>query len=79
MTRAEAIKYLNDEHKQRCDGYTSYLAHYGRQDICEEQFLDALEMATTALREQEQREQGCEYCKVWGGRYCPMCGKRLED
>lgn len=121
MTRAEAIEYLIDEHKQRCDGYTSYLSHYGHQDICEEQFLDALEMAITALqeneelrnsydqlqaicdtmyasnnamgaalREQEQREHGCEYCE--GVRfvaspsptikpyvYCPMCGRRLED
>lgn len=57
MDRAEAIKVLSEEHKQRYDGYTSYLAHYGHQDMCEEQHLDALGMAISALREQEQREK----------------------
>jgi hypothetical protein len=50
-------------------------------------------MAIAALREQQAREKGCDYCgliyKLDGAsygtdsviiknRFCPMCGKRLE-
>lgn len=62
MTREEAIKVLEEDHKQRVDGYISYLAHYGHTDYAEEQHLDAMEMAIAALREQEERSKGCEWC-----------------
>lgn len=35
-----------------------------------------------ALREQEQREQGCEDCSAFyesNYKFCPYCGRRLED
>ena len=35
----------------------------------------------TALREQAEREKGCEHCRGWdsrcGASYCPMCGREL--
>ena len=52
---------------------------------------ELVKTALAALREQAEREKGCEYCddnfKFWqtqisgelpNVRYCPMCGKRLE-
>ena len=52
MTREEAIKVLSEDLKQRSDGYYSYLQHYGHRDNAEEEHLDALDMAISALREQ---------------------------
>ena len=46
MTREEAIKAI--ESNRPTSGYTM---------LCE-----ALDMAVAALREQEERENGCEYC-----------------
>lgn len=87
MTREEAIKVLEEDHKQRVDGYTSYLAHYGHTDHAEEQYLDAMELAISALREQEERSNGCRFCKAYESllkrgadlvKFCPMCGRKLE-
>lgn len=52
MTREEAIKVLDAELKERSDGYYSYLVQYGKQDKAEEEFLDSLGVAISALREQ---------------------------
>lgn len=41
----------------------------------------ALVMAVAALREQEERSKGCEFCmtSVWqNANYCPRCGRKLE-
>lgn len=54
MTREEAIKCLVQEVGIRAECYRSYLAHYGKQDEAEEDFLDALYSAIDALREQPQ-------------------------
>lgn len=39
------------------------------------------DMAIAALREQEQREQGCFVCDGWVGiskdNFCPNCGRKL--
>ena len=45
----KAILILREEHRQRTDGYTTYLAHGGKGDPAEEVSLDALAMAISAL------------------------------
>ena len=38
-------------------------------------------MCLAALREQEERSKGCEFCmtSVWqNANYCPRCGRKLE-
>lgn len=52
MTREEAIKRLTVEIGLRSSGYCDYLAHGGKQDVAEEESLDSLQMAISALREQ---------------------------
>lgn len=51
-------------------------------------YLQALDMAIAALREQEERSKGCEHCRseinrglmlAHGYSYCTDCGRRLED
>lgn len=85
MTRAEAIeitKLWKDG-----NGFT----------LSEEEMKEYEELCFVALREQEQREQGCEWCYNFqkdphfyvdegNGQYtdvvfkfCPVCGRRLED
>ena len=49
MDRAKAIAVLMAQMLVLGKGYPSY--------------REAMEMAIDALREQEQREQGCEYCR----------------
>ena len=55
---------------------------------------ESVELALSALREQVEREKGCEYCsnlrpahnivspeesqKYNGGNFCYKCGRRLE-
>ena len=101
MTREEAIKVLQTE-----------IACVKRQDCAriecakcdlvleESAILTAYDMAIAALREQEERSKGCEYCNglpelqrecftmpnaskqdydIVTIRYCPMCGRRLEE
>ena len=45
----DAILVLREEHRQRTDGYTTYLEHGGKGDPAEEVSLDALSMAISAL------------------------------
>ena len=45
----DAILILREEHRQRTDGYTTYLEHGGKGDPAEEVSLDALSMAISAL------------------------------
>lgn len=45
----DAILVLREEHRQRTDGYTTYLEHGGKGDSAEEVSLDALSMAISAL------------------------------
>lgn len=45
----DALLILREEHQQRTDGYTTYLAHGGKGDPAEEASLDALAMAISAL------------------------------
>ena len=48
----DAILVLREEHRQRTDGYTTYLEHGGKGDPAEEVSLDALAMAISALEKQ---------------------------
>ena len=45
----DALLVLREEHRQRTDSYTAYLAHGGKGDPAEEVGLDALAMAISAL------------------------------
>lgn len=45
----DALLILREEHRQRTDGYTTYLEHGGKGDPAEEVGLDALAMAISAL------------------------------
>ena len=45
----DAILVLREEHRQRTDGYTTYLEHGGKGDPAEEVGIDALAMAISAL------------------------------
>ena len=45
----DALLVLREEHRQRTDNYTTYLAHGGKGDPAEEVGLDALAMAISAL------------------------------
>ena len=50
----DALLVLREEHRQRTDSYTTYLAHGGKGDPAEEVHIDALEMAIAALELQKQ-------------------------
>ena len=44
----------------------------------------SLDMAIAALREQEERSKGCDWCGFFfdhSGKFqfCPQCGRRLEE
>ena len=45
----DALLVLREEHRQRTDSYTTYLAHGGKGDPAEEVGLDALAMAISTL------------------------------
>ena len=45
----DALLILREEHRQRTDGYTTYLEHGGKGDPAEEVSIDALSMAISAL------------------------------
>lgn len=45
----DALLILREEHRQRTDSYTTYLAHGGKGDPAEEVGLNALAMAISAL------------------------------
>ena len=77
MTREEAIERL-EFHKQ-------VWMMVGGLDLSK-----VLDMAITALREQEERSRGCSACDggfgdntmvfyAGGYKHCPMCGRRLEE
>lgn len=50
---------------------------------CKPTEQQAAELAITALKEQQERERGCEHCRGWdkrcGANYCPMCGRKLGE
>lgn len=48
---------------------------------------EARDLAVQALREQQEREKGCQFCtgrpgelkRAAGHKYCYMCGRRLKE
>lgn len=54
MTREEAINLLDSVLHMRSSGYYTHLQFGGKQDKREEDWLDAMHMAISALREQEE-------------------------
>jgi hypothetical protein len=85
VTREEAVEILTN--LQNGHG-VSYSEDYG---LCfGHKWMQAYEMAISALREQEERSKGCSACDggfgdntmvfyAGGYKHCPMCGRRLED
>ena len=65
MTREEAIKLLERDMKNATDAYYAHLASGGAMDSDLEDYFDAMYSAMDALREQEERSKGCEYCKEY--------------
>ena len=49
----------------------------------DKELITAVQIALTALREQAEREKGCEHCRGWdarcGANFCPMCGRKLTE
>ena len=103
MTREEAINILNEWVGIGQLGESCSLHFEADLDDVD----DALEMAISALKEQEERSEGCDYCnelhpardciignveRMLVGRsfadayvqerevkFCPICGRRLEE
>lgn len=70
MTREEAIHRIKD-----------HMVHHGIGRFPHILLAEAMKMAIAALREQEERSKGCEWCvsSAWmNNRFCPMCGRKLE-
>lgn len=63
MTKQEAIKRIQDH--MRVHGIGKYPHNF---------IYEALSMAISALREQEKRERGCEYCNDDRDGYRKMIG-----
>ena len=57
VAKSSAIAVLEDELKIRSDVYAEYIAHGGKTDCGEEFYLDTLNMAIAALREQSNATQ----------------------
>lgn len=92
MTREEAIKMLNF---LAIDTTGNLAGEQGDDAEFLVRVVDALDMAIAALREQEERSKGCGWCKQFAGvplrgftehgcqsitvKFCPMCGRRLEE
>ena len=78
VAKASAIAVLEDELKIRSVVYAEHLSHGGKADCGEEFYLDALNMAIAALREQEKLKPPCELCRYnppssSDGKPCTMC------
>jgi hypothetical protein len=83
VTREEAIERLEDTF----EGWNMWVMD---NDSPASKMSKALNMAISALREQEERSKGCSACDggfgdntmvfyAGGYKHCPMCGRRLED
>lgn len=79
MTRAEAIHIIEEDIQIDVRSCTNEEVHT---------FITALNMAISALREQEERSKGCEHCLsginksmmlAHGYACCTDCGRRLEE
>ena len=70
----DALLVLREEHRQRTDSYTTYLAHGGKGDPAEEVGLDALAMAIYALEKTKWisvKDRLPDIC----GFPCLLCGE----
>lgn len=81
MTREEAIERLEDTF----EGWERWNPH---NDSPASKLSEALGMAISALREQEERSKGCGHCLseinkdmmlAHGFAHCTDCGRRLEE
>ena len=92
MTREEAIKVCAREKDcvQSALDACADGGHYVSPDgiITAADYVEAMSMAISALREQEERSKGCEHCRseinkglmlAHGFAYCTDCGRRLEE
>ena len=63
MTREEAIRRIKD-----------HMAHHGIGRYPHIHLAEAMEMAIAALREQEERSKGCDFCREDNEGYYRMLG-----
>lgn len=73
----DALLVLREEYRQRTDSYTTYLEHGGKGDPAEEVGLDALAMAISALK--QQQEQMCATVKKAASAYASGDMKLFND
>ena len=73
----DALLILREEHRQRTDSYTTYLAHGGKGDPAEEVGLDALAMAISALKQQQEQESKPLNGWISVKDRLPLCGDRV--
>lgn len=65
MDRAKAIRLLSIQYNAMKSKYLMDVECGEKPDREYEFYLDAFDMAITALREQKQREHGCKYCREY--------------
>ena len=74
MTREEAIRILDPETMVETLAEIEYYGGFRGRAKAANALYDACALAVTVLREQEERERGCEYCKEDGNGYRKMIG-----
>lgn len=88
MTREEAIMILSPETRLEYLAEIEYKAGFRGVGAVASAINEALGMAISALREQEERSKGCEHCLseinkslmlAHGFAFCTDCGRRLEE
>lgn len=62
MTREEAIRILDPETTEESLAKIEYYNGFSGKTAAVQAVSDACVLAVAALREQEERENGCEYC-----------------
>ena len=74
MTREEAIRILDQETTGEAMAEIEYYGGFSGRAAVVQAVLDACVRAVADLREQEERERGCEYCNEDGDGYRKMFG-----
>lgn len=74
MTREEAIRILDPETTREALAEIEYYNGFSGKAAAVQAVTDACVLAVTALREQEEREKGCEYCNEDSEGYRKMIG-----
>jgi len=75
----KAIEYIENAITELEAGILVYSAQLKDEFIEQKHHF---ETALIALKEKQERDKGCEYCRGWdkrsGANYCPMCGRKFN-